>query len=323
MGKPAWLEKVQQRAAETAEPLVQPVEQVVKGRVINIDGDYLAYFAAGGDEMKPEIAKQVATDRILAARELVGAEHAVLQLTARDSNKGQRFLASTHKPYQGQRNSGRKPKNWGVVREFLETADTSLLGCRRISWLDREADDGFAKAAYESPAPADLVAHFTADKDMRMLPGIHLGWKDFTRVVVPASAYDVVGEIDGKQYGHKWFWMQCLHGDTADNIGGIPGVGEKGSAKSLAGTTCNGEAWEVVAAQYAASFGDTWRSMFVEMATLLWMRKANFLHDFARVLTTEARTELAPAIRAQQKRVDAEQARLDELNKDDPPWHTD
>ena len=324
MSKPAWLDKVQQRAKETAEPLVQPVEQVVPGRIINIDGDYLAYFAAGGDEMKPEIAKQVATDRIAAARELVGAEHSVLHLTARDSTKGQRYLAATIKPYQGQRQSGRKPKNWGVVREFLELANVGLLGAQRISWIDREADDGFARSAYESPAPAELVAHFTADKDMRMLPGIHLNWKDFTRTVVPAGSYDVVGEFDGKQYGHKWFWQQCLQGDTADHIGGIPGVGEKGAHGCLLGTTCNAEGYEVVRRQYQAAFGDLWAAAFVEMATLLWLRKANYLHDFARILPKDAREELAPAIRAQQRRVDAAQAALDALNDDQgPPWHTD
>lgn len=317
--KPDWLKKAQERARENEEPLVQPAEAVVPGRVVNIDGDYLAYFASGGDEMKPEVAKQVAVDRIAAARELCGAEHSVLQLTSRDSTKGQRFLVSVTTPYQGQRQSGRKPKNWEVVREFLEGADVGLLGCRRVSWIDREADDGFARSAYESPAPADLVAHFTADKDMRMLPGIHLNWKDFTRTVVPAGAYDVVGEYDGKQYGHKWFWTQMLTGDTADHIQGIPKLGEVGAGKLLAGTTCNAEGWEVVARRYNDQWELGWELKFVEMATLLWLRKANYLHDFARILHKEARTILAPAIREQQKRVDAEQAKLDALNED-PPW---
>lgn len=324
MGKPAWLEKVQQRAAETAEPLVQPVEEVVPGRIINIDGDYLAYFAAGGDEMKPEVAKSVATDRIAAARELVGAEFAALQLTGRGSNKGHRFLAAVTKPYQGQRQSGRKPKNWEVVREFLELADVSLLGAKRVSWDDREADDGFAKSAYESEDPTNLVAHFTADKDMRMLPGIHLNWRDFTRVLVPAGAYDVIGEFDGKQYGHKWFWLQMLTGDTADHIPGIPKCGEVGAGKLLAGTSCNAEAWEVVGRRYADQWELGWEQKFVEMATLLWLRKTVHLHDFARILPDSARHCLAPAIREQQKRVDAALAELEALNEPEgPPWHTD
>lgn len=314
MSQPEWLRKAAARVAEQVPEPVTPLEEVVPGRVVLIDGDYLAYFASGGDNMRVDISRRVAVDRMHAVRELSGAERVELHLSARASTKGERFLIATTQPYQGQRKAGRRPKNWEAVREFLENADESLLRARRVSWMDREADDGFAAAALTARNPAEVVVHHTADKDMRMLPGLHLAWTDYARTEVPKGAYEVIGPHDGKVYGTKWFWMQMLTGDTADFIPGLAGVGEKRASAALLGTTCNGEAYEVVEALYQEAKGEAWADYFVEQAGLLWLRKTHHPHDFLRVLPEHGQAAIMNAVRRMNANIKEKREALDRLN---------
>ncbi len=275
-----WLsEAINAEAAAAPEP--RPLIEVEPKRVVHIDGDYLAYFAAGGDEMPVGTARHVCADRIEAFRELSGSGTATVHLTLSGSNKGERALAATVKPYQGHR-TGKKPKNWAAMRDFLENA--SYVRYTRKTWKDREADDGIAHASFSSPDPVRFVAIASKDKDMRMLAGRHLDWDTYIETLVPADAYEVTNELivdpdDGEPliFGHKWFWMQMLMGDTADHIPGLPRLhgakcGKKTAAKALAGTTCNREAWDVVARGYHAHYGDGWSDRMAEQACLLWLR---------------------------------------------------
>jgi len=313
LSQPDWLRKAASRAAEEV-PAVTPLEEVVPGRVVHVDGDYLAYFASGGDEMRVDVSRRVAVERMAAVRELAGAERVHLHLSARASTKGERYHIAVTQPYQGQRSSSRRPKNWGAVREFLETADPQILRVKRIEWFDREADDGFAAAALTAVNPVETVAIHTADKDMRMLPGLHLAWKDYARTEVPKGSYEVIGPYDGKVYGTKWFWMQMLTGDNADHIPGIRNVGEQKALKALAGTTCNAEAYEVVEDEYRKFKGDDWADYFVEQAGLLWLRKSAHPHDYLRVLPAGYSTEIYDATVRLTKRVKEGREAIDRIN---------
>ncbi len=92
----------------------------------------------------------------------------------------------------------------------------------------------FGWYAYNQP---DNVVIYTQDKDMRMLPGRHLDWVSHRLHTVSYScAMDGPVEVldsvfSEKQYGPKWFWLQMLHGDTADNIPGLPRYVVDGKAK--------------------------------------------------------------------------------------------
>lgn len=263
-------------AADAAPEQQQPtLYEVVAERTCHIDGDYLAYFAAGGDEMPVGTARRVAAERIEAFREMSGSAKALVHLTASGSTKGERFLAATVKPYQGQRNSGRKPKNWAALRDYLE--NSQYVTYERKLWHDREADDGMALASFQARDPVIETVLATKDKDMRMLAGTHIDWTHYTLTEVPKGTYELIGPYDGLVYGHKWFWLQLLQGDTADNIPGLPRLfgkpcGEKGAAKHLAGTTCNEEAFALVAEAYAAHYSEAWEDALAEQACLLWLR---------------------------------------------------
>ncbi|WP_316886408.1 phosphodiesterase [Ralstonia thomasii] len=236
---------------------------------MHLDGDYLAYFASGNDDTEPGQARRNAFDRIELTRMRCGAESVTLHLSASGCTKAHRYLIATVKPYQGQRNAARKPKNWAYLREVLEHYEGPRF--KPKVWVTREADDGMAYCAY-----LQHIAISTRDKDMRMLPGLHVNWMTFQLTEVPPGAWDVIGE-DGDQYGLKWFYLQLLQGDTADNIPGVPRLfgstcGDARAAKYLATAQDRDEAYDRVQAAYAEFYKEAWPDALIEQAGLLWLR---------------------------------------------------
>lgn len=255
-------------AANAIEPQGVPV---VKGRRVHIDADMLAYQCGGNDETDVATSRRILKSKIDLFKDAAGAESILLHMTASGSTKGDRAVIAYTKPYQGQR-KGHRPKNWQYLRDYM--AD-GLAGPIK-QWYDREADDGFGFIS--SNCPGDVIA--TRDKDMRMLPGLHLNWDTYELVEVKPDVFGV--EHGGKVYGHKWFWTQMLWGDAADNIPGLPkhpdfprGVGEVAAGKLLAFATDDDSAATAVTQAYKAHWGDEWPDRFVEQASLLWIRRTD------------------------------------------------
>ena len=274
-------------AAASASPMGAGAVPIIPGRILLVDGDGLAYYCAGKDDSDAGEARRNLVSKIKKAAELVSAERVVVLLTNSGSTKGGRYAIARVKPYQGQRANSRRPTNWQALRDYMEGGrfpyevhGTSLA----------EADDLFGWYAYNWP---DDVVIYTQDKDMRMLPGRHLDWVthrmhkvDYT--LSPCRErermYNVVAqssEFNDKQYGPRWFWMQMLHGDTADYIPGLPKyqakpgvfkpVGEVTAGKLLEGM--DADLPRTVAALYQGYYGDRWLVEMLEQACLLWMRR--------------------------------------------------
>jgi len=95
--------------------------------------------------------------------------------------------------------------------------------------LDQEADDGMAQANYQAVASGcnNLSVIVSKDKDLRMVPGLHYDF-DTEQVVAVGDAFGWLWIDDSKSsktlkgWGTKFFWAQCLMGDAADNIRGLP-----------------------------------------------------------------------------------------------------
>ena len=121
-----------------------------------------------------------------------------------------------------------------------------------------------------------------------MLPGMHLDWVSH-RVHTVEWQQQMDGwvtvhnsEFNDKQYGPRWFWLQMLQGDTADNIPVLPKylardvfkpVGEVAAEKLLT-TPMIGEGYaNTVAAYYKGFYGERWLVEMLEQACLLWMRR--------------------------------------------------
>ncbi len=268
-----WMQQAVADAAEAAPTTVRALPPVVPGRTMHLDADLLCYWAGGNEETTVEESRLRAAGRIETMRELTGAESVVLHLTDDGSTKGDRRIIAVTKPYQGNRSSGRRPKNWGYLREWCQTQTTY----RTKVWASREADDGMALCAYHELAKHGRpVVIASGDKDMRMLPGVHIDWQDFSITEVPLGTWELVGS-NGKVYGLKWFFLQMLQGDTADNIPGLPKfngkpVGPKTAEGLLAQAKNPEEGWLVLRTCYAATYPEDWRERLVEQAMLLWLR---------------------------------------------------
>lgn len=284
----------------------------VPGRVLHVDGDYLAYYASGNDECSPATARRNAQHIVETGLALTGSEKAVVHLTAATSGKAERYLIATVKDYQGQR-TGTKPKNWEGLREYLEQ---DRPGFTSKLWAHREADDGIAACAQFAVNNGRLDAILSRDKDMRMLPGVHLNWtQNEYLTTVPADAFGVWGD-DGDLYGPAFFWKQMLMGDTADNIPGLEftylatvagkepkmtKVGAKTAEKILQGIDNNADAYGCVRAHYERGYrfkgdhGEFGADRFIEQACLLWLRRdpkatiSNFVEHFKGIVEPDIR----------------------------------
>jgi len=271
-----WLEDAAAKAA--ADQPVAPVAEipdVVPGRVLIVDGDYLAYFCAGNDETTPGDARQRAATRLGNMRTMAGCEKIVVHLTSPGSTKGDRYIIATVRPYQGKRGAGH-PKNWQYLRDWLDSYKGDLFTTK--TWGTREADDGMAYHAVTLGVDKAVIA--TADKDLRMVPAWHLDWRTYQMTRLN-SEFCVIGENE-KVYGHKWFWLQVLQGDSADDIPGLPKyvadgkaklIGEKTAEKFLSECHTDEQAAHVVAALYASYYGEDWPDRLAEQMALLWMRR--------------------------------------------------
>lgn len=246
---------------------------------LHVDGDYAAYYYSGDDEREFGAARKAMTDALLLVARMVGAGKIIVHLTAGDSDKGRRFDIATVKAYQGQRDSSRRPKNWEGMRTWLEGSPAQW---RTVLWHDREADDGVAASARYAEESGRHIAIFSRDKDFRMIPGLHVVWTTFEQVRVRPSDWEIKNET-GDVYGQKWFWLQLLQGDAADNIPGLEGVAAKGAGKfkpcgpacaevRLADTPDGLAAFVATKHLYSEYYGQAWADRFVEQAALLWMR---------------------------------------------------
>lgn len=205
------------------------VPEPVQGRVVHIDADFLAYQCsaerADGTDMKTwDDMKHNAKVAVGTLKELAGATAVHLHLTPATSDKGKRWEISQLKEYQLNREGKEKPRYLNIMREHLAKEYPGTLH------QDCEADDGMASSQYAAIARGQehLSIIASKDKDLRMVPGLHLDW-DSGSVHAASEPYGYIqlsatagGTPKVVGYGQKFFWAQMLMGDSADNISGLP-----------------------------------------------------------------------------------------------------
>lgn len=201
----------------------------IPGRVAHIDADFLAYMcsAEGAEEKSWETMTHNASEMVSRLQALAGATAVHLHLTPSTSNKGMRYSIAVQKEYQGNRLDKPKPRLLHSMRDWLASTYPGTLHALC------EADDGMTAAQYHALANGtkELSVIVSKDKDLRMCPGWHLDWdtgsllevNDFGFIELVESV-SPSGLKTKKPYGFgpKWFWMQMLIGDGADNIQGLP-----------------------------------------------------------------------------------------------------
>lgn len=205
-----------------------PLPEIVKGRVGQLDADFLAYIATNEkkDALIPKSfndCKQQLNELIEELRLMAGAETIQLHVTPSYSNKGGRNELAIQKEYQANRDGKEKPKYLHELRQYM----IDYMGA--VSSVNLEADDTMAMFQHKavSTGNKDKSIIITKDKDLRMVEGLHLNWD--TGEIVDT---DVTGWLEMKEtssgksklhgYGAMWLFAQMLMGDTADNIKGLP-----------------------------------------------------------------------------------------------------
>lgn len=270
-----------QAKAAASSPMASAAVPILQGRTLYLDGDGLAYYCAGNDEATVAQARSRTRDKVDEMMRASRAEKVLILLTGSGGHKGHRYAIARVKPYQGQRTNSKRPKNWKVLRDLLEAGE---FGAQQ-TWHDREADDGFGQYASARP---DVSVIGTQDKDMQMVPGWHIDWKDNRMFYLQPDAYDA--SFNDKQYGLKWFWQQMLQGDGADNIPGLPWVknakgnlsrcGEVTAGTILSTAATSEEAGDRVRLAYQSYYAERWLTEMMEQACLLWMRRGPTAHWF-------------------------------------------
>jgi hypothetical protein len=259
-----------------------------------IDGDALCYFCAGGDATDPEQAYLNIVERIRTAIAATAPSAVYILVTGSGSHKGHRYAVARLKPYQGSRTDKARPKNWQHLRNNIGNfANRPIAGVNVavVNTIEEEADDLFARFSH---AHEGRVWIFCQDKDMRMVPGYHLDWINYTTVYVGPDTWYV--HAHDKVFGRAWFWSQMMHGDTADNIAGLPfymdgSVVKSGVNKGGPKVIKVGDKWPGLSALpdlrndraagqwalgfYMQGFQTRFQAMLsmAENGVLLWMRK--------------------------------------------------
>lgn len=204
----------------------------IKGRVVQIDADFLAYqvsYEKEGEHKTADDMRHNASVAVEHIRRMAAAEHVHLHLTPSESDKGGRYKQALLKKYQDNRTGREKPRMLHVMRDHLATVFPAT------QWVTCEADDGMSMAQYAaiSEGNEDLCIIASKDKDLCMVPGWHMDWDTGELIHVDEFGWvnlkekrSSSGVVSKKLvgYGQKFFWAQMLIGDTADNISGIPAI---------------------------------------------------------------------------------------------------
>lgn len=193
-----------------------------------------------------------------------------------------RYDVATVKPYKGNRKAEDKPFYLPSVRKYLETKWGAVV----VDGM--EADDALCITA-ERYEPEEVTIA-SRDKDLRQYPCVHYSWecgkqpsfgpelidelgylkpKYSNRLLKDGSPSKAVEKLSGG--GTKWFYAQCIMGDSVDNIPGIEGKGASYAYEVLNEEETIEGCKEKVLEAYQKKYGEDYKVRFLEQATLLYM----------------------------------------------------
>lgn len=201
------------------------------------------------DVLDEPAALAICKNKLVGLLEKLEADSHHVYLTGKNNFRDE---VATLTPYKGNRVSVEKPVHFQACREwYLNHPYTTLVE-------GQEADDelGIQQTRHGGRA---IIA--SIDKDLRQLHGPHYEWHKDAKFAINADASD------------RWFWLQMLMGDSADNIPGIKGVGPKTADKLLDACPTRQARADTVAKKYLAQYGPDWKTWANEVGILLWIRR--------------------------------------------------
>jgi 5'-3' exonuclease len=165
-----------------------------------------------------------------------------------------RYDVATILPYKGNRDKTHKPKYFNEISEYI----VKHWGAIEVEGI--ESDD--AMGIEQSLAPWATTVICSNDKDMLQIAGWHYNWVKEELVHVTPEEADLM------------FYWQMLVGDTADNIPGIKGIGEKRATAIV--VDCGQDIAKVkaeVQRLYQKQYGMDWERPYNEVGTLLYIHR--------------------------------------------------
>lgn len=194
----------------------------ILGRTVIIDGDDACYSCSAGAAKLGTAQKRFKT-AIYEIMFLTKAQFARVHLTPKGCYKNGRHLLLGVKPYQGNRKGKPKPALLEMLRDtavdvFKDDTDVDVF-----PQMYYEADDACVMDAYT----VQNCILWSKDKDLNLAPctRYHI---ETGRELTVTNRFGWIGSrfteaLKEKADGHgtKFFWLQMLMGDTADNVKGI------------------------------------------------------------------------------------------------------
>lgn len=224
---------------EFLDGLPSQFDKTVQGRVLLLDGDFLAYQAAATVKTLPTALRRFHT-LIETERFLTGAAEVRVHLTARGCTKCNRYFYPTVIKYQDNRKSKPKPPLLEPLRMATQTFDWPEH-IRVFLWHDMEADDALITDAYYYKENSVMSS---GDKDLCLTPyPLWLSSQGKLDIIEDRFGWiDIKPTANGnKVFGHgtKFFWAQMIMGDAADNVRGLVKLNGKGCGPVAAHTFIN------------------------------------------------------------------------------------
>lgn len=248
------------RFGVSQDDLEDQFEGCVVGRTLIMDGDGAAYKATA-DAKKMDTAIRRFTTLIYEAMYLTKAEFARVHLTPKGCYKNGRHLLLGAKPYQANRGGKPKPPLLEPLRSMASGLFQPHENIQVFPQYQVEADDAIMMDAYTVensivwsedkdlnivPCPKYCI---TTGRILMLAPGTRFGWT--------GERYTDSGKLKPDGRGTKFFWLQMLMGDTADNVKGILKFdgklcGEVAALTALKGIECENHCANLVLNAYRA-----------------------------------------------------------------------
>lgn len=176
----------------------------------------------------------------------------------------------SEKPYKGNRKPN-KPFHYANIRAYAK----AVYDCREKDGL--EADDLLCIEQQSRIRELDSII-CSRDKDLRIQPGMHYSWEVKGQPRFGPARVSELGELQLKRGGKKlfgtglrFFYSQCLTGDSTDNIPGIRGYGPVKVYNLLKDCETREELEEVVIREYNHNYPEDGLQRLLERGRCLWM----------------------------------------------------
>ena len=208
-----------------------------------------------------EVAEEILERRIGNIMGVTGATSAIFFFTGKSNF---RLEIARRRPYKER--AGNKPFHYYNLKAYIK----GKYECEEREGL--EADDLICM--YLTADPENTIA-CTRDKDLRSCEGNHYGWELGNQPQFGPLKAEGLGHIELdkkiKGYGKRFFYSQCLTGDSVDSVPGLPRCGPVNAFRILDGAESEQELYERVLYEYQKRYPVEGYSRLLEQARLLHM----------------------------------------------------